>query len=82
MAKNNKVGIIDGGNDCKNKIVKRLLFKNLNRGTSYLILNARQTFTQLSQAFTKFLTFWQFNLECHIWIENNASSYAISRILN
>ena len=41
-------GVSIGGDDCKNKMVGRFLFKNLNRVTSYLILNAKQAFTQLS----------------------------------
>ena len=41
------------GSDCEDKTVKRLLSKNLNRATNYLIPNARQTFTQLRQTFTE-----------------------------
>ena len=52
LAKVDEVGI-SGGSDYEDETVGRLLFKNLNGATSYLTPNARQTFTQLRQAFTK-----------------------------
>ena len=47
----------DDDSNYKNKIDKKSLFQNLNRGTSYLTPNARQDFTQLKQVFTKIPTF-------------------------
>ena len=71
-----------GGNNCEDGTVKKLLrSKNLNKATGYLTSNARQTFIKLKQVFTKALILQHFDSEYHIWIETDASSYAISRIL-
>ena len=82
MAEDFEVGSI--GDDCEDKTVKRspLTSKNLNRPTSYLTPDAKRTFTQLRQAFTKAPILQHFDLECHIWIETNASSYAIRGVLS
>ena len=55
VAENNKAG--DGGaSDCEDRTVKRSLrSKNSNGATGYLTPNARQTFTQSRQTFTKAL---------------------------
>ena len=46
MAESNEVGIISGsGSDCKDKMVKKSLFKNSNRVTRYLTTKARLAFT-------------------------------------
>ena len=47
-----EVNIGDGG-DCKNKRVKRSLFKKSNKVISYLTLDARVAFTQLRQMFAQ-----------------------------
>ena len=52
VAEVDKVGV-SGSGDRKNKTVRRLLSKNSNKAIGYLTPNARQTFTQLWQAFTK-----------------------------
>ena len=46
VSKSDKIGIVDGGDDCENKTVKRspLTFKNLNVATNYLTPNTRQAF--------------------------------------
>lgn len=43
----------------------------------FLTLNAKQAFNCLRQLFIKALILRNFNLECHILIKINASSYAI-----
>ena len=40
---------------------------------TFLIPGAREGFNQLRQLFTKALIFRHFDLECHIWIETDAS---------
>ena len=45
MAESNKVDFVGGGDDCEDKIVQKLLFKNLNEATNYLILDAKIAFT-------------------------------------
>ena len=39
------VEVDSNGSDCKDKMVKRLLFKNLNKDVGYLIIKARLAFT-------------------------------------
>ena len=80
VAKVNEIGI-SGGN-CKDKMIGKSLFKNLNRVTSYLTPDARQAFIQLRQAFTKARILQYFDLEYHIRIETDISSYAIGWILS
>ena len=55
VAKHNKVGTVGGGDDHKDEMVKRSLFKNLNRATGYLTPKARLAFATLKKAFTKAL---------------------------
>ena len=80
MAEDAEVGV--DGSDCEDKTVGRSPSKNSNGATGYLTPNARQAFTQLRQAFTKDLILRHFDLECHIRIEINASSYAINGVLS
>ena len=47
-----------------------------------LIPDARKAFNQLRQVFTKAPILQQFDSECHIWIETNASGYAIRGVLS
>ena len=82
VAECDKVGIVGGGSNCEDKTVKRSLFKNLNRATDYLTLKARLAFIKLRKAFTKAPIFQHFDLECHIWIETDASGYAIGGVLS
>ena len=49
---------------------------------TFLTLDAREAFNQLRQAFTKVLILRHFDLECHIWIEINASGYTIGEVLS
>ena len=46
MIEHDEVGIINDGNNCKDKTIKRSASKNLNRATSYLTPKARLAFTQ------------------------------------
>ncbi len=52
-----------------------------NSGTDFLIPKAKKAFIHLRKAFTKTPILRYFDPECHIWIETNASRYAISRVL-
>ena len=49
---------------------------------TFLTPDAKKAFNQLRQAFTKVPILWHFDLECHIWIETDASGYAIGRVLS
>ena len=82
MAESDEVGIVGGGDDCEDKIDKRLSFKNLNKAMGYLSPEARLAFVQLKKTFTKGLILQHFDLECHIWIKTNASGYVISGVLS
>lgn len=56
-----------------------------NRATNepkFLNSKARETFDHLKQAFIKAPILHHFDLERHIWIETDASGYAISGILS
>ena len=91
-AGNNKV--VGGGsgradeiiiNLSKNKKSKKLMRVPNIRAIgkpNFLISNAKKTFNHLRLAFTKALILWYFDLESHIQIEIDASSYAIGRVLS
>lgn len=61
-----------------------VLIKKLSKSKNpaFLSSNARQTFTQLRQAFIEALIFSYFNLERYIRIETDASSYTIGGVLS
>ena len=67
MAEVDKFGV-GSGSDCKDKTVKILWSKNLNRATGYLTPDTRQVFTQSRQLFTKAPILRHFDPEYHIWI--------------
>ena len=48
----------------------------------FLTSNTKTAFYCLWLAFIKVLILQHFNLECHIWIETDASGYTISGMLN
>ena len=50
--------------------------------SEFLTPGARLAFTQLRQAFIKAPILYQFDLERHIRIETNVSSYAISGVFS
>ncbi len=56
--------------------------KNLDQSGSFLTPEARKAFTKLRQAFVEALILNQFDPECHIRIETDASGYAIGGILS
>ena len=68
MAEDAEVGSISNGDDFKNEIIGRspLISTDLNRATYYLISDAKQDFTQLSQTFIKTPILQIFNPKCHI----------------
>ena len=49
-------------------------------GSDFLIPGAKLAFTKLRQAFFKALIFHYFDPECYIWIETDASGYAIGGV--
>ena len=51
-------------------------------GLSFLTSDVKMTFNCLRLAFTKTPILWHFDLECHIWIETDASGYAINGALS
>ena len=48
----------------------------------FLTLNAKTAFNRLRLAFTEAPILWHFDPECHIWIETDASGYAIGGVLS
>ena len=48
----------------------------------FLTSDTREAFNRLRQAFTKAPILRHFNPECHIWIETDASGYAIREVLS
>ena len=84
MAKDAEIANIGGGGDCKDKTVEISLLtsKNSNRATGYLTPNAKQAFTQLSQAFIEAPILRYFDPEYHIRIETDVSGYAIGEVLS
>ena len=57
-------------------------FNAKDSGSSFLTPKARLTFNHLWLAFTKAPILWHFDPECHIYIETNASGYAIGSVLS
>ena len=82
LAKRDEFGTVGSGGDCEDETVKRLLSKNLNGATGYLIAKARLAFTKLRKTFIKTPIFQYFDSECHIRIGTNKSNYAIGGILS
>ena len=82
MAEYDEIGIVDIRGDYKDKIVKQSLSKNSNRAKGYLTPKARLAFIRLWKALSKALILQYFDLECHIQIEINTSSYAIGWVLS
>lgn len=48
----------------------------------FFATEAKLTFAKLRNSFSIALILYCFDLECHIWIETNVSSYAIVGIFN
>ena len=57
-------------------------FDAMEDGPKFLTPNAKTAFNRLRLAFTEAPILWHFDLECHIWIETDASGYAISGVLS
>ena len=57
-------------------------FDAMEAKPSFLTPGARKAFNRLRLAFIKAPIFQHFDLECHIWIETNASRSAISGVLS
>ena len=71
-----------GGNE--RKLAKSDFIKPV-RGAeepSFLTLDTRRAFTELRQVFTEASILRHFDLECHIRIKTDASSYAIGGVLS
>ena len=56
--------------------------RNREAGTGFFTPKARLTFIQLRQAFVEAPILHHFDQESHIWIETNASGYAIGNVLS
>ena len=80
IAENAKID--NGDSDHKDEIVKRLLFQNLNKAIGYLTPNANKAYIQLKKNFIKALIFQYFDLQSHIWIKIDVSSYAVGKTLS
>ena len=57
-------------------------FGTIEAGPNFLTFGARETFNRLWLAFIKAPILQHFGLKCHIWIEIDALSYAISGVLS
>ena len=57
-------------------------FNAKEAGPNFLTPEARATFNRLRLSFTKAPILWHFDLECHIWIETDASGYSIGEVLS
>ena len=64
----------------KNKNLPKIYAKKAR--SSILISDTKTIFNYLWLIFTKVLIFWYFNLEYHIWIKTNTSSYIINDLLS
>ena len=64
------------------KIKKSDFAKANSSKADFLILKAKKVFTHLQKVFNKTPILQHFDLECYIYMEIDASGYAISRILN
>ena len=51
--------------------------RNMEAGSGFLTPKTRITFIKVRQAFVEVPILYYFDPECHIWIETNASRYAI-----
>ncbi len=64
-------------------MVKAQNFAKANSsGIEFLTSGAKEAFIYLQKAFTKIPIFRHFDSKCHIWIETDASGYAISGVLS
>lgn len=66
----------------KSQILAAKLKNYINNKTRFLTFKVRIIFIQLKQIFIKAPILQYFNLKYYIWIETNASSYTINRVLN
>ena len=81
---------VDGGKVRNNEVRKKSqkeTSKNLSKSKKiveldFLTLRARLAFTKIRQAFVKFPIFHYFDLEYHIRVKIDATSYAIGRLFN
>ena len=69
-------GKVEFGKKCRN------LSKSKKRKSGFLTSGAKRAFTKLRQAFIKAPIFHHFDLERHIWVETDASGYAIGRVFS
>ena len=72
--------------EVRTKVQKSLKSKNLSKSKKtelgFLTPGARKTFTKLRQAFIKAPILYHFDSERLIWVETNASGYAIDGVLS
>ena len=75
---------VDGGEVGDDEVGKkgRYLSKSKKTESDFFTSKARMAFTKLRQEFIKAPIFHHFDPERHIWVETDALSYAISRVLS
>ena len=73
-----------GRSNTSKKLAKSKRTKSVHNleESKFLTFEAKDAFNRLRQAFTKAPILQYFDPKCHIWIEFNASSYAIGRVLS
>ena len=74
-------------NEVRKKVQKSSKSRNLSKskktvGSDFLTPGAKLAFFKLRQVFVKALILYHFDLERHIWIKMDASSYAIGGVLS
>ena len=77
----NRFGRAVCGKDEARILLVSSIFKKSTK-VKFLTFGTKKAFNLLRYAFIQVPIFQHFDLKWHIWIENNASSYAISRILS
>ena len=84
--KSSKSGNSEGKKSAKSKKLSKSgnspNFDAKKAGLSFLTPGAREAFNHLRLAFTEAPILRHFDPECHIWIETDVSSYAISGVLS
>ena len=77
-------GKIDGGeiDDEIGKKSQKLSKSKKTLGSNFFTPGAKLAFTELRQAFVKVLILHHFDLECHIWVKTDTSSYAIGKVFS
>ena len=65
-----------------NHTISNIVSNSAKNVSNYLTLDAKRAFDQLHQAFTEAPIIKHFDPERYIWVETDASGYAISGVLS